>query len=116
MQDDCIIRPARVHYKKLNNAQMNYGITKKALLAIVDLVRNCRGVLQAHPIAILTDHQPLVACMFSLQTNQLMIMWQESLSQLDITIEHIDGKKNLIADALSRIHKESPSLSSEQSL
>ena len=28
MQDDGTIRPARLHSKKVNNAQMNYGITK----------------------------------------------------------------------------------------
>ena len=58
MQDDGIIKPARFYSKKFNNAQMNYGITKKELLAIVDSVRHFRGVLQGHPITILTDHQP----------------------------------------------------------
>ena len=116
MQDDGIIRPARFHSQKFNNAQMNYGITKKELLAIVDSVRHFGGVLQVHPVTILTDHQPLVAIMSCLQTNQMMIRWQESLRQLDINIEHIDGKKNMIADALSTIQKESPSPSSEQSL
>ena len=46
----------------------------------------------------------------------MMIRWQESLSQLDITIDHIDGKKNVIADALSRTYKESPCPASEESL
>ena len=73
-------------------------------------------MLQGHPVTILTDHQPLVACMSSLQTNQMMIRWQESISQLDITIEHIDGERNVIADALSRTYKESASPSLEQSL
>ena len=116
MQDDGIIRSARFHSKKLNNAQMNYEITQKALLAIVDSVRHFRSVLQGHPVTILTDHQLLVAFMSSLQTNQMMIRWQESLSQLDITIEHIHGNKNVIADALSRTYKESPSPYSKQSL
>ena len=116
MQDDGMIRPARFHSKKFNNSQMHYGITKKELLAIVDSVRHFRGVLRGHPVTILTDHQPLVGFMCSLQTNQMMIRWQESLRQLDITIEHIDGKKNVMADALSRTYKESSSPSSEQSL
>ena len=116
MQDDGMIRPARFHSKKFNNAQMNYGITKKELLALVDTVRHCRGVLQGHPVTILIDHQPLVAFMSSLQTNHVMIRWRESQSQLDITIEHIDGKKNVRADALSRTYQESTSPSSEHSL
>ena len=106
MQDDDMIRPGRFHSKKFNNAQMNYGITKKELLAIVDSVRNFRGVLEWHAVTILTDHQPLLAFISSLQTNPMIIRWQESLNQLDITMEHIDGEKNVIADALSRTHKE----------
>ena len=92
MQDNGIITPARFHSKKFHNAQMNYGIIKKEFLAIVDSVRHFRGVLQGHTVTIIIDHQPLVAFMSSLQTNQMMIRWQESLSQLDITIEHIDRK------------------------
>ena len=115
MHDDGIIRPGRFHSKKFNNTQMKYGITRKELLAIVDSVRNFRGVLQGHPVTILTDYQPLIPFMSSLQTNQMIIRWQESLSQLDINIEHIDGKKNVIADALSRTYKESPCPPSEQS-
>ena len=45
----------------------------------------------------------------------MMIRWQASLGQLDITIEHIDGKKNVIADALSRTYEETPFFSSQQS-
>ena len=110
MQDDGLIRPARFHSKKCNNSQMNYVITRTELLAIVDSVRHFRGMLHV------TDHMPLVGFMSSVQTNQMMISWQESLSQLDITIDHIDGKKNMIADALSRTYKESTSPSCEQSL
>ena len=44
MQDDGMIRPARFHSKKFNNVQMNYGITKKELLAIVDSVRHFRSL------------------------------------------------------------------------
>ena len=86
MQDDGMIRPARFHSKKFYNAQMNYGIIKKELLAIVDSVRHFRVVLQLHSETILIDHQLLVAFISSLQTNQMMIRWQESLSQLDITM------------------------------
>ena len=116
MQDDGIIRPARFQSKKFNNAQVNHGIITKELLAIVDSVRHFRGVLQGHPVTTLTNHQPLVAFMSSLRTNEMMIRWQERLSQLHITIEHIDGKKNVIADALNRTYQESPSPSAEQSL
>ena len=108
MQDDGMIRQARLHSKKFYNAQINNAITKKELLAIVDSVRNFRGVLQGHRVTMVIDFLPLVAFMSALQTNQMRITWQESLSQLHITVEHIFGKKNVIADALSRTYKKSP--------
>ena len=108
-----MIRQARFHSKKLKNTQMNDGITEKELLAIVDSVRHFRGALQAHPVTILSDHQPLVGFMSSLQTNQILIRWQARLRQLDITIEHIGGKKNVIADAFSRTYKDFPFPTSE---
>ena len=61
MQDDGIIRPARFHFKEFNNAQMNYGITKKELLAIVDSVRHFRGVLQGYPASSAQTTNPLWA-------------------------------------------------------
>ena len=67
-------------------------------------VRHFREVLQGYPVTIVTDHRPLLGFMKSLQTNPMMIMWQESLSQLHITIEYLEGKKNIIADDLSRIY------------
>ena len=83
---------------------MNYGVTKKELFAIVDSVRHFRGVLQGHPVTIMTDYRPLLGFMKSLQTNPMLIRWQESLSQLDIIIEQLEGKKNIIADTFSRIY------------
>ena len=83
---------------------MNYGVTKKELFAIVDSVRQFREVLQGHPITIVTDHRLLLGFMKSLQTNPMLIRCQESLSQLDITIKYLEGKKNSIADSLSRIY------------
>ena len=49
---------------------------------MVDSVRHRIGVLQGHPVSIITDYQPLTAFLKSLQTNPIRIRWQESLSQL----------------------------------
>ena len=87
-QEGGLIRPARFHSRKFNDSQMNYGVSKKELFAIVDSVRHFRGVLQVHPVTIMSDHRPLLGFMKSLQTNPIMIRWQESLSQLNITIEY----------------------------
>src|SRR5438445_9263140 len=43
--------------------------------------------------------------MKNIQTNQMKRRWQEFMSQFDITLEHIKGKDNAIADLLSRAYK-----------
>ena len=103
-QEDGQIRPARFYSRKFSHLQMNYGVTKKELFAIVDSVRHYGSVLQGHPITIVTDHQPLTGFLKCVHTNPILIRWHESLSQLDTTIENLEGQKNVIADALSRTY------------
>ena len=103
-QEDGLIRPVRFHSRKFKDLRMNCGVTKKELFAIVNSVRDFRGVLQVHAVTIVTEHRHLRGFMKSLHTNLMLIRWQESLSQLDTTIEYLEGKKHIIGDALSRIY------------
>src|SRR5205807_8922149 len=98
-------RPAGFHSRKLNPGQVNYTTIDKELLAIVDSLRHIQGQLQGHKITIRTDHQALVSFMKNIQTNQMKRRWQEFMSQFDITLEHIKGEDNAIADLLSRAYK-----------
>ena len=72
-QEDGRIRPARFQSRNFSDSLMNYGVTKKRLFAIVDSVRYFRGVLQVHPVTIVTDYRPLLGFMKSLQTNAMLI-------------------------------------------
>ena len=72
MQDDVMIRPARFHSKEFHNAQMYSENKKRESLAIVDYVRHFREALQGQPVTILSDHQPRVAFMSFLQSNQMI--------------------------------------------
>ena len=72
----------------------------------MDRVRHFKDVLQGHSVTIVTDFIPLTGIWKSLQTNSILIRWQESLSELDTTVDHLAGKVNLIAFGLSRICKD----------
>ena len=67
-------------------------------------VTHFRGVFEVHPVPIVTDHRPLLGFMESLQTNLMLIGSQDSPSHLYTSNECLEGKKNPIADALSRIY------------
>ena len=83
---------------------MHYVGIKQELFAIVDSVRHFRGVLQGHPVSIVTAHMPLTGLFKSPQTNFMLIRWRESLSQFDTTIARLEGTQYVIADTLSRIY------------
>ena len=83
---------------------MNYAVHKKESFAIVDSVRNFRRVLQVHPVTIVADHKPLTGFLKTLHTIPMLISWQESLCQLDTSIEHLQDKKDVTGDACSRIY------------
>jgi len=97
------IRPAVFHSRKFNSAQSNYLTFDKALLVIVDVLEHFRPVLSGCRFTILTDHKPLVV--FPKQTELLgrQARWQNTINHFMCTIQYIDGYKNVIADAFSRV-------------
>ncbi|EED23163.1 gag/polymerase/env polyprotein, putative [Talaromyces stipitatus ATCC 10500] len=82
-------RPRLVAYysRKLIDAELNYEIHDKELLAIVSALRHWRVYLEGatFPIRIITDHKNLTY-----------------FTTTKFTIEHCKGKENERADALSR--------------
>jgi len=97
------IRPAVFHSRKFNSAQLNHSTFDKELLAIVDALEHFRPVLSGCRFTILTDYKPLVG--FPKQTELLgrQVRWQNMINYFICTIQYIDGYKNVIADAISRV-------------
>jgi hypothetical protein len=52
---------------------------------------------------LLTDHAALTYLNDSATVSRRNARWLEFLSQFDFRIEHIKGRENIVADALSRI-------------
>jgi len=72
-------------------------------LAIVDALEHFRPMLSGYRFIILTDHKLLVA--FPKQTELLgrQARWQNTINHFMCTIQYIDGYKNVIAYAFSRV-------------
>ena len=104
-EQDGHIRTARFHGSNFRDSQMNYGVNKKELCAIQDSIKHLRDVLQGHPVTIVTNYKTVTGFLKSLQPNPLRIRWQESQSQLDTTMDHLEEKNHVIAAALTRIYR-----------
>ena len=98
------IGPAEFHSRKFNPAQLNYPITQKELLAIYDSMRYFDQKIRNFRFVVLTDHKPLVNFMTNMQKLQELRRWQQEMSQYDFEIQYLEGVKNTLADALSRMY------------
>jgi transposase InsO family protein len=103
-------RPVLFYSRKLTPAEMNYSTADKELLAIVQTLKKFQHYLRGtkYPVIIKSDHRNLRTFMTTKELNARQARWAEELSSYDFVIEHVKGKENTVADALSRRpdHKE----------
>lgn len=102
-ETDGDVRPITFASKTLNKAEKNYATIEKELLAIVWAVKEFRPYLLGQKFRILSDHKPLQWAFKVKDPSSRLIRWKLKLSDYDCIIEHIPGKNNLVADALSRV-------------
>ncbi|KAI1003554.1 hypothetical protein K3495_g4644 [Podosphaera aphanis] len=96
--------------KKFENAECNFEIYDKELLAIVRCFESWRAELQgsSYPITVLTDHRNLEYFMTTKELSRLQVRWSEFLSQFDFVIKARPGKENFKADSLTRRSQDLP--------
>jgi hypothetical protein len=91
------------HSRKLNPAEVKYPVHERELLGVVEAARVWRHYLWGREFTIKTDNwankylntQPRL-------DPRRQAKWMEFLQEYDFVLEHIPGKQNVVADALSR--------------
>lgn len=91
------------HSRKLNPAEMKYPVHERELLSVVEAARAWRHYLWNRQFTIKTDNWANK----HIQTQphldpKRQTKWMEYLQEYHFDIEHIPGKNNVVADALSR--------------
>lgn len=95
--------PLAFFSKKLSTAEQKYSTFDRELLAMYTGVHKFRHYIEGRAVTIFTDHKPLVGAMSNAadrsprQTNHLSFV-----AEFCTDIQHISGKSNVVADALSR--------------
>ncbi|KAJ8228025.1 hypothetical protein LV160_008960 [Aspergillus fumigatus] len=97
-------RPVAFHSRKLIQAELNYDIHDKELLAIVVAFKVWRVYLEGtrRTVIVKTDHKNLTFFTTTKELTRRQARWAETLSQYDFKIVHCKGTENGQADALSR--------------
>ena len=88
----------------MSNAECNYDIHDKELLAIVQAFHEWKGYTRASPkpIRVLTDHKNLVSFMTTKELSERQARWMQELSQYNFKIEYRPGKEGRKPDTLTR--------------
>ena len=104
MQRDQLGVPRVIAYfsKKLRPAEMRYSTTDREALAVILACRQFNHFLWGTKVIIKTDHQPLVSIFRSRTKSPRMARWVLEMRDYQYKIEYKSGKKNLVADQLSR--------------
>lgn len=100
-------QPLAFFSRKLSPAQMKYSPYDRELLAIYEAIKYFRHMLEAKDFTIYTDHKPLC---FAFHTRKdkcspRQFRHLDLISQFTTDIQHIAGKDNVVADALSRVEE-----------
>lgn len=102
--------PVAYYSRKFTEAELNYDIYDKEMLAIVAAIREWRPNLEGsrYPFTIYTDHKNLEYFITTKSLNRRQARWAEFLAGYDFTIIYRPGEKNGKADAMSRRHDYRP--------
>eukprot|EP00804_Cyclotella_cryptica_P012250 CCRYP_013851-RA/>CCRYP_013851-RA protein AED:0.37 eAED:0.40 QI:0/0/0/1/1/1/2/0/472 len=88
--------------RKLSQAQQKYSVTKQELLAIVETLKEFKGMLWGQQITVYTDQKNLMQDALGL-TSDRVYHWRLLLEEYGPTIVYIKGIHNTVADAISRL-------------
>lgn len=88
--------------KTLNQAEQNYCVTRRELLAVVVFLKHFRHYLYGQRVTVRTDHGAL-RWLFNFKNPEgQLARWLEVITQYQLTLEHRAGRVHSNADGMSR--------------
>ncbi|MCO5604452.1 hypothetical protein L7F22_058618 [Adiantum nelumboides] len=88
--------------RMFSKPEMTAQIYEKELLAVIHALTQWRHYLLGADFTVFTDHQSLRYFLSQKQLSEKQMRWANILSQFHFQIVHVQGHKNVVADALSR--------------
>jgi hypothetical protein len=95
-------RPIAFFSRKLSEMQQKYSVTEIELLAIVETLKEFKGIWWGQDIKVYTDHTNLTRDALGL-TSDRVYHWRLLLEEYAPKIIHIKGIHSTAADAISRL-------------
>jgi hypothetical protein len=95
-------KPITYFSDKLSRHSLNYSMYDKTLYALVHVLETWQHYLWPKEFVIHSDHESLEHIRGQAKLNKRHAKWVEFIETFSYIIKHKKGKKNVIADALSR--------------
>jgi hypothetical protein len=95
-------RPIAFSSQKLSDMQRKYSATEMELLAIVETLKESKGMLWGQNIKVFTNHANLMRDALGLILDRVY-QWRLLLEEYGPKIVYIEGIHNTITDAVSRL-------------
>ena len=96
-------RPLLYYSAKFSPVQLNYSTIEKECFSIIYGLRISRPIVFGYHITVTTDHSPLTWLLSKSRVRGRLSRWQLEVCEYNLTLHHISGKKNYVADFLSRV-------------
>ena len=104
MQSDGEISyPVCYYSRKIGGSELNYSVTEKEALAVIEAVKHWHYYLAERPFTVVSDHAPLAGCFK--KSNNLhgrLARWAVYMQMYDFEIKYKKGELNKLPDLLSR--------------
>jgi hypothetical protein len=95
-------RPIAFFSRKLSKTQQKYSVTEIELLAIVETLKEFKGMLWGQDIKVFTDHKNLTRDDLRL-TSDRVYQWRLLLEEYALKIIYTKGIHNTVADAMLQL-------------
>ena len=105
-------KPIAYFSRALTDTEQKYSTFDKELLAIFATIKHFSYMIDGSPILISTDHKPILHLHNMKEPSQRQWRYINYLAEFNIAFTYIEGKRNHVADLLSRIPFENKHLNS----
>jgi hypothetical protein len=91
--------------QKLQPAERKYSTFDRELLAVYRAIKHFRHFVEGHPFSVYTDHKPLTVSLHTKSDKYSLgqLRHLDFIAQFTRDIQHIQGSKNPVADALTSV-------------
>ena len=97
------LQPVAYFSAKMSDAERNYDVREQEFMALMRACLHWRHYLHGmQPFTLLSDHDSLKYHKSMPNLSGRLARWVEKMAEFDYTLQHIPGKNNVVADALSR--------------